>query len=76
MNEKFMNIDIGAYDYVLKCIDGSYVNKFIYLNTAKPEVIGGSHNYDLDKNPASLTMFIESSNLVEKHVAINFNSSC
>ena len=50
--EKFNSLDIGVSDYVLKCIDGTFINKFIYLNTQRPEVIGGMLNYDVKNNPA------------------------
>jgi len=51
VKEKFFDIDIGVYDYVLKCIDGPYLGKFVYINTSpNGEVIGGSADYDISSN--------------------------
>jgi hypothetical protein len=41
--DRFLDIDIGVYDYVLKCIDGPFQGKFVYLNTSPMgEIIGGA----------------------------------
>lgn len=64
---------MGIYDYVLKCIEGPYCSKFVYLNTALPEIIGGGSSYDIAKNPDNVTMFIENADLSTKHAEITFH---
>lgn len=71
-NEHFSDFDSGVFDYVLKCIEGSYCSKFIYLNTASPEIIGGGYNYDINKNPDNVTVFMENAELCSKHAEITF----
>jgi hypothetical protein len=52
IKEKFFDIDIGVYDYVLKCIDGPFIGKFVFINTSPlGEVIGGTTDYDIQTNP-------------------------
>lgn len=75
--DRFLDIDIGVYDFVMKCIEGPFAGKFIHLNTSPlGEVIGGASEYDMTTNPERLTMYIENSGLIEKHVEIVFNSHC
>lgn len=75
--DRFLDIDIGVYDYVLKCIEGPFQGKFIYLNTSPMgEIIGGTDDYDIHTNPERLTMYIENAELAKRHVEIVFNSHC
>ena len=54
------------YNYVLKCTDGMFKGKFLYINTTPDgELFGGGDPDELD-----LTMFIESANLSDKHAEI------
>jgi hypothetical protein len=62
--DRFLDIDIGVFDYVLKCIDGPFQGKFFYINTSPlGEILGGSSDYDLANNPDKLTMYIENAEL-------------
>lgn len=76
IKDKLMDIDIGVIDYVLKCVDGPFYNKFIYINTSSVgETIGGATEYDIAVNPHKITMYIENVELSEKHAEIVFNPS-
>lgn len=56
------------YNYVLKCTDGIFLGKFIYINTTPDgELFGSGDPEELD-----LTMYIESAHLSERHAEIKF----
>lgn len=56
------------YNYVLKCTDGIFLNKFIFINTTPDgELFGSGDPEELD-----LTMYIESAHLSDKHAEIKF----
>ena len=75
IKEKFLDIDIGVIDYVLKCVYGPFYNKFVYINTSSiGETIGGATDYDTVANPHKVTMYIENVEMSEKHAQIIFNS--
>lgn len=60
------------YNYILKCTDGIFVDKFLYINTTPDgELFGSGDPDDLD-----LTMYIESANLSERHAEIKFVDNC
>jgi hypothetical protein len=60
MRERLEDLDIGVFDYVLRCIDGPYYDKYFHIKTsATGEVIGGAPRYDMIQNPAKLTLYIE-----------------
>jgi hypothetical protein len=60
------------YNYVLKCTDGIFENKFIFINTTPDGELFGSG----DPEQLDLTMYIESANLSEKHAEIKFVENC
>ena len=60
------------YNYVLKCTDGIFMNKFIYINTTPDGELFGSG----DPEALDLTMYIESANLSERHAEIKFVDNC
>jgi len=42
-NDRYLDIDIGVFDYIFKSISGPYAGKFFYVNTSPHgEIIGGS----------------------------------
>ena len=52
----------------MKCTDGIFKGKFLYLNTTPDgELFGGG-----DPDELELTMYIESANLSDKHAEIKF----
>ena len=60
------------YNYILKCTDGIFHGKFLYINTTPDGELFGSgspEEYDL-------TMYIESANLSPKHAEIKFVDNC
>ena len=69
--ERYLDIDLGVFDYVLKCIEGPFQGKFFYINTTpNGEIIGGASYYDQIRNPLKLTMYIENCGLSVKHATI------
>lgn len=60
------------YNYILKCTDGIFVDKFLYINTTPDGELFGSG----DPDELDLTMYIESANLSEKHAEIKFVDNC
>lgn len=51
-SERYEDIDIGIFDYVLRCIDGPYYDKYFHINTShNGDVIGGAPRYDMVSNP-------------------------
>jgi len=61
-------IDSGPVDYVIKCTQGLFSGRFIYVNrTSQGELFGS------DKSCKDITMYIENANLSPKHTEIKFN---
>lgn len=57
---------------MLKCTDGIFLGKFIYINTTPDGELFGSGDPEL----LDLTMYIESANLSERHCEIKFVEDC
>lgn len=65
------NINV-YYNYILKCTDGMFKGRFLFVNTTPDgELFGSGDPEELD-----LTMYIESANLSEKHAEIKFVENC
>lgn len=60
------------YNFVLKCTDGIFKGKFLYINTTPDGELFGSG----DPDELDLTMYIESANLSAKHAEIKFIDNC
>ena len=60
------------YNYILKCTDGIFLGKFLYINTTPDGELFGSGNPD----ELDLTMYIESANLSDRHAEIKFIDNC
>lgn len=58
----------GNFNYLLKCTDGIFSGKFLFINTTPDGELFGSG----DPDKIDLTMYIESANLAEKHAEIKF----
>lgn len=59
------DISNGLVDYSIRCLKGIHRGKFFYINlTAEGEIIGG------DPNDTSLTLYMENSNLDNRHIQI------
>ena len=58
----------GNYNYLLKCTDGIFSGKFLFINTTPDGELFGSG----DPDTIDLTMYIESADLSEKHAEIKF----
>jgi hypothetical protein len=75
--ENYLDVDIGTFDYVLRCIEGPYLGKFFYVNTSpNGEIIGGALGYDMTRNPERLTIYMENCQLQARHAAIQLNHHC
>lgn len=61
-------IDSGPVDYVVKCTEGLFAGRFIYVNRTPQGELFGS-----DKGSKDITMYIENANLSPKHTEIKFN---
>lgn len=61
-------IDSGPVDYVIKCTQGLFHGRFIYVNRTPQGELFGS-----DKGSKDITMYIENANLSPKHTEIKFN---
>lgn len=61
-------IDSGPVDYVVKCTQGLFSGRFIYVNRTPQGELFGS-----DKGSKDITMYIENANLSPKHTEIKFN---
>merc|ERR1719189_2142303 len=61
-------IDAGPVDYVVKCTEGLFSGRFIYVNRTPQGELFGS-----DKSSKEITMYIENANLSPKHAEIKFN---
>jgi protein phosphatase 2C family protein 2/3 len=66
--EKTENIEDPIVDYVLRCIKGIFVGRFIYINLTED---GESFGSDPE---ADLTMYIENSGLSPKHAEIKYEN--
>ena len=62
----------GNYNYLLKCTDGIFSGKFLFINTTPDGELFGSG----DPDKIDLTMYIESADLSEKHAEIKFVDNC
>lgn len=62
----------GNYNYLLKCTDGIFSGKFLFINTTPDGELFGSG----DPEKIDLTMYIESADLSEKHAEIKFIDNC
>ena len=75
--EKYLEVDIGVFDYALRCIEGPYSGKVFNINTSpNGEIIGGAPGYDQMRNTERLTLYIENCELQAKHAQINLNHYC
>ncbi len=75
--EKYLDVDIGVFDYALRCIEGPYIGKVFNVNTSpNGEIIGGASGYDQNRNVERLTLFIENCELQAKHAQITLNHYC
>mmetsp|Transcript_27578 Transcript_27578/g.73491 ORF Transcript_27578/g.73491 Transcript_27578/m.73491 type:complete len:660 (+) Transcript_27578:201-2180(+) len=61
-------LDAGPVDYVIKCTEGLFHGRFIYVNRTPQGELFGS-----DKGDRDITMYIENANLSPKHAEIKFN---
>lgn len=65
------DISNGLVDYSLRCLKGIHRGKFLYLNlTPEGEMIGG------DPNDPALTLYMENSNLDNRHIQIISKNCC
>eukprot|EP00421_Protoceratium_reticulatum_P027266 CAMPEP_0168472316 /NCGR_PEP_ID=MMETSP0228-20121227/59735_1 /TAXON_ID=133427 /ORGANISM="Protoceratium reticulatum, Strain CCCM 535 (=CCMP 1889)" /LENGTH=159 /DNA_ID=CAMNT_0008488253 /DNA_START=56 /DNA_END=532 /DNA_ORIENTATION=- len=62
-------INAGPVDYVVKCTEGLFAGRFIYVNRTPQGELFGS-----DKDSKDVTMYIENASLSPKHAEIKFNS--
>ena len=56
--------------YLLKCTDGIFSGKFLYINTTPDGEVFGSGDPEENQD---ITMYIESANLSERHADIKFH---
>lgn len=56
----------------MKCTDGIFEGKFLYINTTPDGELFGSG----DPDELDLTMYIESANLSDRHAEIKFVDNC
>lgn len=63
---------MGNYNYLLKCTDGIFSGKFLFINTTPDGELFGSG----DPEKIDLTMYIESAELSERHAEIKFIDNC
>mmetsp|Transcript_59309 Transcript_59309/g.109627 ORF Transcript_59309/g.109627 Transcript_59309/m.109627 type:complete len:648 (-) Transcript_59309:36-1979(-) len=61
-------IDSGPVDYVVKCTEGLFAGRFIYINRTPQGELFGS-----DRGSSDITMYIENANLSPVHAEIKFN---
>lgn len=61
-------IDAGPVDYVVKCTEGLFSGRFIYVNRTPQGELFGS-----EKGNKDITMYIENANLSPRHAEIKFN---
>ena len=58
--------------YLLKCTDGIFSGKFLFINTTPDGEVFGSGNPEVNED---ITMYIEAAELSERHADIKFQSS-
>lgn len=61
-------IDSGPVDYVVRCTEGLFAGRFIYVNRTPQGELFGS-----DKACKDITMYIENADLSPRHAEIKFN---
>ncbi len=64
----FLTGEAGNLNYLLKCTDGIFSGKFLYINTTPDGELFGSG----DPEKIDLTMYIEQAELSERHAEIKF----
>ena len=76
-DQDWSDLDVGILDPVLKCVQGDFTGRFVYLKRCKPdeqetdgEIIGGQPHYDAVKNPKNLSIYIEDPKLDDVHARI------
>lgn len=62
----------GSYNYLLKCTDGIFSGKFLFINTTPDGELFGSG----DPDKIDLTMYIESADLADRHAEIKLVDNC
>eukprot|EP00352_Strombidinopsis_acuminata_P008373 CAMPEP_0176355620 /NCGR_PEP_ID=MMETSP0126-20121128/13420_1 /TAXON_ID=141414 ORGANISM="Strombidinopsis acuminatum, Strain SPMC142" /NCGR_SAMPLE_ID=MMETSP0126 /ASSEMBLY_ACC=CAM_ASM_000229 /LENGTH=112 /DNA_ID=CAMNT_0017708339 /DNA_START=70 /DNA_END=408 /DNA_ORIENTATION=+ len=69
-NEQFNNLSKEEiYNYLLKCVDGTFKDRFLYINTTPDGEVFGSGDTEQHDD---LTMNIEDTDLDERHAEIKF----
>lgn len=69
-NEQFKHLsEEGNYNYLLKCVDGTFKDRFLYINTTPDGEVFGSGDTEQHED---LTMNIEDTDLDERHAEIKF----
>jgi hypothetical protein len=61
--------DQDAKHYLLKCTDGIFAGKFLFINTTPDGELFGSGDPEINQD---ITMYIESANLSERHAQIKY----
>ena len=56
--------------YLLKCTDGIFMGRFLFINTTPEGEVFGSGDPDINSD---ITMYIESAELSERHADIKFH---
>ena len=64
-----LETNIDAKNYLLRCTDGIFSGKFLFINTTPEGEIFGSGDPEENQD---ITMYIESENLAERHADIKF----
>lgn len=64
-----LETNIDGQNYLLRCTDGIFSGKFLFINTTPEGEIFGSGDPELNQD---ITMYIESANLAERHADIKF----
>ena len=72
INANIIVDETGNHNYLLKCTDGIFSGKFLFINTTPEGELFGSG----DPEKIDLTMYIESAELSEKHAEIKFIDNC
>lgn len=76
-SERYLDVDIGVFDYALRCIEGPFNGKMFYINSSPSgELIGGAPGYNQQRNPDKLSLYIENAELQAKHAQITLNHHC
>ena len=67
---KSLEEDLDGPHYVLKCTEGIFSGWFLYINTTPDGEVFGSGDPEINQD---ITMYIESSDLSERHSEIKFH---